>query len=272
MRRFSLNVVLVRTLYPRNIGATSRAMANMGAQRLILIGPQCAVDYDAQQAAATGQEALQNRTTYNSWNEFFDNEDEGLRISFTARDGKGRQVRDLDEALRWMQKEHPFFQEETDDVLPVYLIFGPEDAGLAAEDLDYTHFACCLPTFGKNPSLNLAQATLIALLMTRLAWGGERTEIQVRATKRNSRPSVDLAEKSLKTWVEEMGFGVDDRHVSAYTILKRLLFHNVPTQKEIKMVETVFQQGIRKLREYNDMRKQMGLPFVRGSDPDQTDE
>lgn len=266
MRRFSLNVVLVRTLYPRNIGATSRAMANMGAQRLILIGPQCEVNYDAQQAAASGQDALQNRVTYSSWNDFFDNEEEGLRISFTARDGKGRHVRDLDEALKWMEREHPLFQEKTDEVLPVYLIFGPEDAGLAAEDLDYTHFACCLPTFGKNPSLNLAQATLIALLMTRLAWGGERTAIQVRATKRNSRPSVDLAEKGLKTWLEEMGFDVDERHISAYTVMKRLLFHNVPTSKEIRIVETVFQQGIRKLREYNDMRKKAGLPFIRGSD------
>lgn len=259
MRKFSLNVVLVRSLYARNIGATSRAMANMGAQRLILIAPQCEVDYDAQQAAATGQEALQNRTTYSSWDQFFECEEDGIRISFTARDGKGRQVRDLDEALKWIATEHPLFQEKSEAPIPVYLIFGPEDAGLSAEDLEYTHFACCLPTYGKNPSLNLAQATLIALLLTRIAWGGERTEIQVRATKRSSKPSVDFAEKSLKTWLEEMGFGADGRSANAYSTLKRLLFHNVPTQNEIQILETVLQQGIRKLREYNELRKKNNL-------------
>ena len=58
---YQINVVLVRSLYDRNIGSSSRAMANMGAHRLILVNPQCEITYEAQLAAATGQEALQKK-------------------------------------------------------------------------------------------------------------------------------------------------------------------------------------------------------------------
>ena len=50
-----IDVVLVRTEYASNVGATARAMANMGADRLILIDPQCDVDLKAREAAAGAQ-------------------------------------------------------------------------------------------------------------------------------------------------------------------------------------------------------------------------
>ena len=39
-RPFEIHVVLVRSIYERNVGATSRAMCNMGFKNLILIQPQ----------------------------------------------------------------------------------------------------------------------------------------------------------------------------------------------------------------------------------------
>jgi len=69
-RPFEVRIVLVRTIYERNIGATSRAMSNMGMDKLILIEPQCDITFEAQQTAATGQTGLQNRTTYKSWEDF----------------------------------------------------------------------------------------------------------------------------------------------------------------------------------------------------------
>ena len=54
-RPFDVRVVLVRPIYERNIGAASRAMANMGFKQLILIDPKCELTYEAQQAAATAQ-------------------------------------------------------------------------------------------------------------------------------------------------------------------------------------------------------------------------
>ena len=90
MRAFELHVVLVKTIYESNIGATSRAMSNMGAKKLFLISKQCEITFKAQQAAASGQDAFQNRTEYDSWNDFYKNEPDGIRIAFSARDGRGR--------------------------------------------------------------------------------------------------------------------------------------------------------------------------------------
>jgi len=266
MRNFSVRVVLVRTLYDSNIGASSRAMANMGIDQLILIRPQTDITYSAQQAAASGQAGLQNRKTYKDWDDFFVGEPEGIRISLTARDGKVRQVRDLKETLTWIRTEDPRFQEtDSAESVPVYFIFGPEDWGLSADDLKLTHFACSIPTYGDNTSLNLAQAVLLALFILRDTWGGTRAVLEGQQPDRKTleKPQV-FPEESLRTWLMEMGFDIsDDRKVNAYSTLKRMLLHNIPTPKELNMLDTVLQQGIRKLREYNQLREQQGLPSIK---------
>jgi tRNA/rRNA methyltransferase len=260
MRPFDIKVVLVRTIYDSNIGASSRAMANMGIDHLILIDPKTDITLKAQQSAATGQAALQNRKVYNSWDQFMATESEGIRISFTARDGKGRLVQDFQTTLQWLQTEHPIFKKNEPSAVPVYLIFGPEDWGLSAEDLEHSHFACSIPTFGDNTSLNLAQAVLLALFILRSTWGGQRAQLEGQQPARST--SQAFPEKALQTWIQEMGFNIENRRINAYSVLKRMLLHNVPNSKELKILEIVLHQGIRKLREYNQLRKQMGLPSV----------
>ena len=264
MRSFSVNVVLVRTIYDSNIGASSRAMANMGVDRLILIDPKTAVTLKAQQSAATGQAALQNRKEYSSWKDFYTQEPSGIRISFTARDGRGRQARDFQEILTWLSKEHPEFQNLSPETppLPVYLIFGPEDWGLSAEDLELTHFACTIPTFGDNTSLNLGQAVLLALFILRSTWGGTRTALEGQQPPRDKELAAQFPEEPLRLWLEEMGFDLSNRKINAFSVMKRMLLQNVPNEKELRILETVLFQGIRKLREYNELRKSLGLPAI----------
>ncbi len=266
MRPFEIRVVLVRTIYDSNIGASSRAMANMGVESLILVDPKTEVTLKAQQAAATGQEALRNRKVYNDWKEFLAQEPDSIRICFTARDGKGRQVQDFQKTLEWLKTEHPLFQKTEETPVVVHLIFGPEDWGLAAEDLELTHFACSIPTFGDNTSLNLAQATLLALYTLRLTWGGQRARLEGQQPPRDE--SAVFPEKALQTWIQEMGFDITNRRVNAFTVLRRMLLQNVPNRKELRILETVLHQGIRKLREYNQLRKEMGLPAIEASTED----
>lgn len=251
-RDFELRVVLVRTLYERNIGSTSRAMSNMGAAKLILIAPACEITYEAQQAAATGQDGLQNRTTYASWDEFLANEPDSIKICFTARDGKGRQVRDIGPVLEDLVSHAPPFQKESETPVLVHLIFGPEDWGLSAGDLEHANFCACIPTFGENWSLNLAQAVLLALYTVRSAWGGRRTKLDGQGARRVSLEKARInPEPTLKLWLEEMGFDLTkQRKINAFTVLRRMLLQNTPTKKELVILETVLQQNIRKLKEW----------------------
>jgi tRNA/rRNA methyltransferase len=256
-RAFEIRIVLVRSLYERNIGATSRAMSNMGIEKLILISPACDITYEAQQAAATGQEGLQNRTTYASWAEFLKNEPESIKICFTARDGKGRQVRDLDDVLLDIKDHSPQFQHNSEVPFPIHFIFGPEDWGLSAEDLEVANFCACIPTFGDNWSLNLAQATLLAMFSLRKSWGGDRTKLDGGKLRRAPQgiPGIN-PEDSLRTWLEEMGFDLSrQRKINVFTVLRRMLLQNTPTKKEMIILETVLQQNIRKLREWKAFQK-----------------
>ncbi|MEK2689109.1 RNA methyltransferase [Bdellovibrio sp. GT3] len=255
-RPFEVRIVLVRTIYERNVGATSRAMSNMGVDKLIMIDPKCELTYEAQQTAATGQNGLQNRTTYKSWDEFMANEPESIKIAFTARDGKGRQVRDIDDVLADVKNNAPQFQHESDETYTVHLIFGPEDWGLAGEDLEYANHCACLPTFGENWSLNLAQATLLGMFSMRKAWGGNRTKLDGGKKRRAPQGIQGIdPEQTLKSFIEEMGFDLTkQRKINAFTVLRRMLLQNTPTKKELVILETVLQQATRKIREWKEFK------------------
>lgn len=251
MRKIDLRIVLVRSLYERNVGAASRAMANMGFTKLILIGPQCKFTLEAQKAAATGQAALENKVIYKDWDDFFAGEPKGLFIATTARDGRGRQAQDLETALRNFKDTHIGLNQDSDDAFPIHLVFGPEDWGLSGDDIQYANACCTIPTYGDNTSLNLAQASLLAMFIFRSVFGGERTRLdgQQKAKENQKKPENIFPDQSLKAWLTEMGFQLDKKKMNVFTVLRRMLLQNAPSTKEFKVLEIVLQQTTRKLKE-----------------------
>ena len=251
---YEINVVLVRPLYERNIGATARAMTNMGASRLILIGRQCELTIEANHAAASGQRPFSERVEYATWDEFTQNEDpDGIRLCFTARDGRGRLVYGFEETLKRLVHESPLFTDnEVSEENPaqLYLIFGPEDWGLNAKDLEYGQRSVTIPTFGENTSLNLAQAVLLALFILRSTWGGQVTKLDgQRNRKRNVGLPDIFPDESLLKWIKTMGYDLSKKKINVYTVLRRMMLANAPTQKELRILETVLQQSTRLMRE-----------------------
>lgn len=257
MRKLDLRVVLVRSLYERNVGSTSRAMANMGFNQLILIDPKCAFTIEANKAAASGQEGLQNMIIYKSWDEFFAKEPRGLMIATTARDGRGRQAQDMETALRYFAEHDQQMNKETTDSYPIHFVFGPEDVGLSADDIQYAHACCTIPIYGHNTSLNLSQAVLLSMFITRQVFGGERARLdgQQKPKAKQTKPLV-FPEESLKTWLIEMGFNLDKKKINVYTTLRRMLLQNAPSYKEFRILEIVLQQSIRKLRELKSLKQE----------------
>lgn len=246
-----IRIVLVRSLYERNVGATSRAMANMGFDHLILVAPQCEFTIESQKSAANGQAALQNKTVYLNWADFYKNEPRGLQIACTARDGRGRQVEDLAGTLTILKNTHPEFLNPSEDSFVVHLLFGPEDWGLSAEDIQYANHCCSIPTYGDNTSLNLAQATLLALFILRSVWGGElaRLEGQQKPRNKQKKPELIFPEETLKLWLTEMNIDLSKKKMNVFTVLRRMLLQNAPSEKEFRILEMVLQQSLRKMRE-----------------------
>lgn len=248
-RSIDLRIVLVRSIYERNIGSTSRAMANMGFTKLILVDPKCQITIEGHQAAASGQYALQNKTIYSSWKEFYDNEPRGFQIATTARDGRGRQATDLETTLRLISESHPAVNKDSDAPLVFHLIFGPEDWGLSGDDMQYANHCCSLPSFGDNTSFNLSQATLMAMYIFRTVFGGQRTVLEgQQVPKEKQKMPPVFPDQSLKTWLEEMGFDLSKRKMNVFTVLRRMLLQNSPSTKEFRVLEIALQQSIRRMR------------------------
>jgi len=250
MRALDLRVVLVRSIYERNVGSTSRAMANMGFKKLILVDPKCEFTIEANQAAASGQQALADKVIYKSWDEFYKHEPRGIQIATTARDGRGRQTEDLESSLVKLKDTHPEFQKNAGSPITVHLLFGPEDHGLEGIDLKYANFCCCLPTYGENPSLNLAQASLLTLFIIRRVFGGERTRLdgQQKPRAAQKKPEV-FPDETLKAWLTEMNMDLSKRRINAFTVLRRMLLQNAPSEKEFRVLEIVLQQSLRRMKE-----------------------
>lgn len=245
-RAVKIHVVLARTEYASNIGASARAMANMGAERLILIDPRCALDERAREMAAGAQEQLRKAVIYPSWTEFFAKEGDGLRLALTRRGGRNRKLFSLEEKLTELSAS---------PVENLYLIFGPEADGLDSDDLAYANFAVHLPIYGEFGSLNLAQAVLLALFMVRGRVKPAQMPTQVKGTVQESVRPFYFPDRLIKDWLAAMGFDVNARRASAYLTLRRLFLQNRPTRHELQVLEAVLQQNIRKLKE----RQLLGL-------------
>lgn len=240
-----INVVLVGTLYPTNIGSAARAMGNMGGHRLILVKPQCEVNSEARRGAAGAQSRLEGITIYKDWDDFYANEGTGLRIGFTRRDGKLRRVWPFKERLKLIQEQNPKVFVE-----PIYLVFGPEDNGLEDADLALLNYRCSLPAFGDFPSMNLAQAVFLALYISQDFFHDGRSPRSKSQKKMGaSRRRLVFPDQTIRDWITAMGFDIEARQTSAYTTFKRLLLQNTPTENELLVLEAILQQNIRKLKD-----------------------
>lgn len=235
-----IRIVLVRPKYSRNVGMVARAMANYGLKHLIIIDPQCTLDMEAHEGAAGGQGPLQKAIVYPHWQRFYDWEHEGIRIAFSARDGKKRETFDFAQSL---STDTEFVQEIQSKV--TYFIFGPEDHGLSEADMDFVHRIVHIALPGDVKSLNLSHAVITALTLTHNTY----EKMQAEETE-EQKEKFFFPEQTLKKWMEALHMDTTTHHrVNAYSVLKKLMLKSFPTPKELKMFETVVQQTIRRIKE-----------------------
>jgi tRNA/rRNA methyltransferase len=261
-----IHCILVRSMHSRNVGSCSRAMANGGADRLILIDPKCEiVNLDSRQGAAGAQRRLMEATVYKSWKDFYESEPDGIRVAFSARDKKETDWLSFQDRSDNILEEYMKPQQNSDGqqpVRPLYFVFGPEDHGLENDDFLYIHHICQLPTNGDYPSFNLSHAVLSALLLFHEC--ARRKNVQIKTESNSPKPLTDSSaatvhmdaadkfvfpEKALKNWLNEIGFTLGDRRVDVYTVMRRMLLNNRATQKELRILEAVVFQTIRKLND-----------------------
>lgn len=147
-----IRIVLVNTSHPGNIGASARAMKNMGLTNLVLVQPIEFPSGVATGRAAGALDILDGATVVASLEEAI--QDCGLVIGTSARQ------RSIPLQVKWPEAC-------ADEVVKavrhnqVALVFGREDSGLNNRELQLCHWHVQIPANPEYSSLNLAAAVLL---------------------------------------------------------------------------------------------------------------
>lgn len=152
MRLDRIRVVLVRPREAQNVGAVARAMKNMGLAHLVLVD---AAGLDAARAATLAVHAtdvLAARREVATLPEAL----AGCGL-VVGTSGRPTAARDGGTAPRALAPDILAAAAVND----VALVFGPEDHGLALEELKHCQHVLTIPTSDAYGSLNLAQAVLV---------------------------------------------------------------------------------------------------------------
>ena len=148
----NLRIVLVNTSHPGNIGATARAMKNMGMSRLYLVQPKEFPSGVAVGRAASAVDVLDNAVICARLQDAI--RDCGLVIGTSAR---SRSI-PLKLVLPEQSAEHVYRALPANQAA---LVFGREDSGLTNEELQLCHLHVQIPASEQYSSLNLAAAVLL---------------------------------------------------------------------------------------------------------------
>lgn len=164
----NLRIVLVNTTHPGNIGATARAMKNMGIGELYLVAPKHYPHEDALFRAANAVDVLDRAVVVDTLDQAI--ADCALVIGSSARE----------RAIPWplldarAACEQAYREAQRHKVA---LVFGREDRGLTNEELQKCQLHIHIPTNPEYSSLNVAMAVQLVAYELRMAHlaGGARS-------------------------------------------------------------------------------------------------
>ncbi len=246
-----ITIVLHRPIYPRNVGMCARALANMGGTRLIIVGREEPLGDEAKQGAAHAQDVLRNATFYPSLAEFYAAEGEGVRLALSGKDARLKIPDDLEATITdcLSEPDHRLH----DDADPIYLIFGTEDDGLSAEEMELCHYVCRLPTFSDVNSLNLSHAVLLATYIVRTAITGSANSGSANSARAESKElakagAVEYPQKLIHEWLLLLGFDLSSPRINIEKTLNKIFLSRAPSAEDLRLFSNVLNQTIRRLK------------------------
>jgi tRNA (cytidine32/uridine32-2'-O)-methyltransferase len=148
----STRIVLVDTNHPGNIGASARAMKNMGLRELYLVRPKLFPHSEATARASGADDILESARVFSTLEEAI--ADCGLVVGTSARQRH----------LPWEivePRECAAMVVRDARVGHAAIVFGSERYGLTNEELARCNALVTIPTAGEYSSLNIAMAVQV---------------------------------------------------------------------------------------------------------------
>jgi len=148
-----VQIVLVETSHPGNIGSVARAMKNMGLSRLALINPKKFPHDEATALAGNAGDVLEKAKIFGSIEEAV----KSSKIIF-ATSARERTIEWPVASAKDAAREINQFAAEG---LEVSILFGREDRGLTNEELQLSNKHLIIPAHPEYPVLNIAMSTQV---------------------------------------------------------------------------------------------------------------
>jgi tRNA/rRNA methyltransferase len=127
---------------------------------------------------------------------------------------------------------------------PVALLFGPEDNGLDTAALDRCHALLSLPCDPAYPSLNLAQAALLALYELRRAAQGEPAPPVPRAPAPAA--ELDAALALVGAALAAIDFHKSGDGAATERALRALLMRAAPDARELALIAAIAREVVKR--------------------------
>jgi TrmH family RNA methyltransferase len=148
----NISFILVEPAEPGNIGASARAMKNMGFRNLELVKPADHCAAMARQMACQGTDVLENAKVYPNLGAAL--RDKHIVIGTSRRAGRTRgMLVPLKDSIKRIIK--------ASGKNNIALLFGREKNGLTNKEVEQCGFLITIPSDSSSPSLNLAQSVLL---------------------------------------------------------------------------------------------------------------
>ena len=148
-----INIVLVDTIHPGNIGSVARAMKTMGLSRLSLVNPRVFPSDDAIALSGNATDVLQNAKIYKNIRDAI--KDSTFVYATSSRD----------RTIQWPIKDAASaakdIHAEVNNNKEISIIFGKEDRGLTNDELENANRLIEIPANPIYPVLNLAMSVQI---------------------------------------------------------------------------------------------------------------
>ncbi len=229
----NISIILYKPKYAGNVGSVARVAKNMGIGNIIIVGTS---GFDC--------EEMQQRSTHLAADvldkiRYCKNIEDALGkfnyiVGTTARLGKGR---------------GPFISPRTaaNDIVnisqknKVALLFGPEDTGLANDQLRLCHSVVTIPTSREFTSLNLSHAVMILCYEIFIA-SSEATNTQEVAPTLARSQELEGMYAQIKTLLADIGFLNPENPDYWMMHLRRFFTRAGILSREVKIVRGICRQ------------------------------
>ncbi|MBI4843934.1 MAG: RNA methyltransferase [Nitrospirae bacterium] len=234
----NIHFVLVEPLEPGNIGASARAVKNMGFKNLCLVNPPVEFRTDARKFARNALDILEPAKVYDSLADAVG--DKTFIAGTTRRKGLRRGIM-LPAAAGAIEIANMATRNK------VAILFGRESKGLYNNEIDECAFMLNIPSSEEQPSLNLSQAVLIiAYELSKCAADAHDHAVKKKRFDNTALPEELLPHEKVSPLYEKIAGILEimeyapkgERELLKKTVtnLKRFIGRSGLTEKELNML------------------------------------